>query len=124
MLIIGTACDRCGKALRGRQRAVCSNACRQALKRNAKLTNAERIGRLCDVCGNCADYANGRGAWCEVHTARSRYLEAEAARWDVVCALEGCGNNAGWEGEGRARKYCSNAHSQKAYRLRKAAASN
>lgn len=80
------------------------------------------MGRPCDACGDASDYANGHGAWCEAHTARARHEDAEAARWDAMCALEGCENSAGWDGMGRARKYCSNAHSQKAYRLRKAAA--
>lgn len=44
---------------------------------------------------------------------------AEDARWDAQCSLIDCENNAGWDGKGRARAYCSDAHKAKAYRLRR-----
>ncbi len=129
MMIFGLSCEVCGGALSGRQTVVCSNACRQARKRMRKLTDAEREallwGRDCAYSG-CLEVFDPRTPtqrYCDENCAAAHKREIENARWEAVCELDGCENNAGWDGVGRARRYCSPAHKQKAYRLRKAAES-
>ncbi|GAU69918.1 hypothetical protein SSP35_15_00730 [Streptomyces sp. NBRC 110611] len=117
-------CAVCDRWLSGRQEMYCGEAHRKAHKRFEQLTAAERsarlFGRNCAYCEEAFDPRNPRQRFCSTFCAeRSREAEFEA-REDVVCQLEGCENNAGWEGTGRARHYCSAAHKQKAYRLRKA----
>lgn len=117
-------CVICSRSLSGRQERYCSNACRQAHKRLSALTDDADMGkRTCDFCD--------RDFWPE--TTRQRYCcadcsalakdEAVKEREEATCQLEGCEENAGWDGVGRARKYCCPAHRTKAYRLRKAAES-
>ncbi|GGW18657.1 hypothetical protein GCM10018980_58430 [Streptomyces capoamus] len=116
-------CEVCDTVLTGRQQVVCSNACRQARKRARKLTSdeyqAKLLGRDCEHCGDAYEPKNDRQRFCSENCAYRAKAEAEETRWESVCELDGCENNAGWDGSGRARRYCSNAHRQKAYRQRK-----
>ncbi|MER5348960.1 hypothetical protein ABT093_01290 [Kitasatospora sp. NPDC002551] len=117
-------CDWCDKALTGRQRTYCSNACRQAERRADERTRSGIPPRTCDKCGEEGiDHANRYGGWCYDCTNTPARHRAEEARWEAACELEGCDSSAFWEGVGRARKYCSDSHRQKAYRQRKRAAS-
>lgn len=127
MLTFCLSCEVCGAALSGRQTAVCSNACRQARKRMRKLTNAEHEallwGRDCAYpkCREAFDPRTLTQRYCDENCAAAHKQDIEDARWEAVCELDGCDINAGWDGAGRPRQYCSPAHKQKAYRLRKAA---
>lgn len=127
MLTFSLSCEVCGGALSGRQTAVCSNACRQARKRMRKLTGAEHEallwGRDCVHCGDAFDPHSLSQRYCDENCAAAHKQEIEDARWEAVCSLDGCEANAGWDGAGRPRQYCSPGHKQKAYRLRKAAES-
>ncbi|GGQ29616.1 hypothetical protein ACFFKE_12890 [Streptomyces mutabilis] len=115
-------CVICSRSLTGRQERYCSNACRQAHKRQAALTNDAALGkRTCDFCERSFWPESKRQRFCSPVCADGKRSQAEDARWDAVCQLDGCEDNAGWDGTGRARRYCSRAHQQKAYRLRKKA---
>jgi len=129
MLTFSLSCEACGGPLSGRQTAVCSNACRQARKRMRQLTEEQREallwGRDCAYPG-CQDVFDPRTPaqkYCDDNCKAAHRREIEDARWEAICELEGCENNTGWDGVGRARRYCCDAHKVKAYRLRKAAES-
>ncbi|MFI7357336.1 hypothetical protein ACIBTP_25795 [Streptomyces avidinii] len=125
MLTFSVSCEVCGGALSGRQTVVCSNACRQARKRMRKLTDAEREAMLWGQdcahleCTKVFEPRTPSQRYCSENCAAAHRAEAEDARWDAMCELDGCGNNAGWDGRGAPRRFCSNAHKQKAYRQRK-----
>jgi len=129
-------CDYCGEPLYGRQRRWCSARCRVAYAREeqAAKKNAGK-DRRCRICGGRLLPTNPRpvcrpwedtfeGDECfelqvtkqrEAHAAQ---IAARRKRLEAVCP---CGKAAGWDGMGRARKYCSNACRQRAYRERKRA---
>jgi hypothetical protein len=90
-----------------------------------KLTAAERRtrahGKDCDHCGDVFDPRNGYQRFCSPECAERAKADAEESRWEAVCELDGCENSAGWDGTGRARRYCSDAHRKKAWRQRKPA---
>ncbi len=111
-------CEHCGRSLTGRQERVCSPACRQALKRAAKRTREHLYGLDCPRCGDAFNPVNQHQKMCS-DCARAEREAADEARWEAVCGLDGCEDNAGWMGDGRPRRYCSTAHKQKAYRLRR-----
>ncbi|MGC0375910.1 CGNR zinc finger domain-containing protein [Streptomyces sp. SAI-229] len=127
MLDFALSCEACGGPLTGNQTAVCSNKCRQARKRARKLTDEQREallwGRDCanPGCAEVFDPRSRRQKYCSPICANKEKADAEDARWDAICELDGCEDSAGWDGTGRARRFCSNAHKQKAYRLRKKA---
>lgn len=113
-------CVICSRSLSGRQERYCSNACRQAHKRATKLTNGAVLDkRICDFCDRQFYPENARQRFCCPECSLLSQDAAVRAREDAVCQLDGCEENAGWDGVGRARKYCSRAHQQKAYRQRK-----
>lgn len=117
-------CVVCGTSLKGNQERYCSAACRQMQYRLSKLTSDQlwelRTGRDCAECGDAFEPRSPRQRFCSpICAARKKDAETEA-REDAICELEGCENNTGWDGVGRARRYCCNAHKTKAYRLRKA----
>lgn len=118
-------CVVCDGPLRGRQEIICSERCRQARKRAAKLTDADYldrlIGRDCAHCGDAFDPRTATQKYCNANCSAGAQREAEGGRYDAVCDLDGCEANTGWDGVGAPRRFCSNAHKQKAYRLRKAA---
>jgi predicted nucleic acid-binding Zn ribbon protein len=120
-------CVVCDGPLSGRQEILCSARCRKARQRAAKLTREEfwekLTGRDCARCGDAFDPKNPQQRFCSPVCADNAKRSDEAARWDAVCELDGCENNAGWDGAGRPRRYCSPAHKQQAYRLRKRAES-
>jgi predicted nucleic acid-binding Zn ribbon protein len=126
MLTFSLSCEVCGGPLSGRQTAVCSNACRQARKRMRKLTATEHEallwGRDCAYpgCLEVFDPRTPKQRYCSENCSAAHKREIEDARWDAVCELDGCDENTGWDGVGAPRRFCSNAHKQKAYRLRKA----
>jgi predicted nucleic acid-binding Zn ribbon protein len=115
-------CVVCDGPLTGRQEILCSPRCRKARQRAAQLTRDEfwerLAGRDCARCGDAFEPRNSRQRFCSPGCALN-----EDARWDAVCELEGCEENTGWDGVGAPRRFCCNAHKQKAYRLRKAAES-
>ncbi|WP_231156510.1 hypothetical protein [Streptomyces sp. CNZ748] len=128
MLDFALSCEACGGPLTNRQTAVCSNACRQRRKRMRKLTDEQRLallwGRDCAYPGckeGVFDPRTPTQKYCDENCKAAHKSAIEEERWEAVCELEGCENNAGWDGVGRARRFCSNAHKQKAYRLRKKA---
>jgi len=123
-------CAYCGAWLEGRQTIWCSAACRMAARRAEARRKAGP--RYCELCGEPLHPSNrGRRCRMDVDTVDGeRCYEmqlapiiarraAEDARWDATCP---CGRNAGWNGVGRARKYCSDACRVRAYRQRKRAA--
>ncbi|MET9835585.1 DUF2116 family Zn-ribbon domain-containing protein [Streptomyces sp. NPDC006385] len=118
-------CVVCGTALSGRQERYCASKCRQRQFRMSQLTSdqlwAKRAGKDCEECGEPFDPKNTRQRFCSPNCAVRAEDEKIKAREEAECQLDGCENNAGWDGVGRARKYCSAAHRTKAYRLRKAA---
>ncbi|MFC7922215.1 hypothetical protein [Streptomyces cinereoruber] len=117
-------CVICSRSLSGRQERYCSNACRQAHKRAAKLTNGAVLDkRTCDFCDRHFYPESARQRFCCPECSLLARDAAVRVREDAVCQLDGCEENAGWDGIGRARKYCSPAHRTKAYRLRKCAES-
>lgn len=114
-------CLVCDTSLAGRRDVVCSARCR-ARKRAATVTREafwDRLsGRDCAHCGKVFYPRNTRQQFCSPDCARFA-----KSREGAVCQLEGCENRTGWDRSGRPRIYCCNAHRQKAYRLRKQAAS-
>jgi predicted nucleic acid-binding Zn ribbon protein len=120
------SCVVCDSPLSGRQEVVCSERCRKARQRARKLTAAEArerlVGKDCAHCGDAFEPRSSRQRFCSENCAEHAREAGYVEREDAVCQLDGCENNAGWDGAGRARRYCSNAHRQKAYRQRKRSA--
>ncbi len=125
MLTIGHVCNWCDKSLAGpSHKRYCNSACRQAAYRDSKKPRKREAKSPCVRCGDKhPEFRNQHGAYCEecMSTKAEQNSETEEARWDAQCTLTGCESNAGWDGKGRARIYCSNAHRAKAYRLRRTA---
>lgn len=123
-------CPECGNWLpdtsdSGRRaradRVYCSDRCRvRANRRAAYVAPAEKT---CEACGATFRPLRGKQKVCdlieqaskecaEAQTVRAQEcaqqaLDTEDARWETECARNGCGNNAGWDGRGRPRKFCS-----------------
>jgi hypothetical protein len=115
-------CVICSRSLSGRQERYCSNACRQAHKRLSALTSDADMGkRACEFCERDFWPETKNQRFCCADCSMRAKDELVKEREDAVCQLDGCEENAGWDGVGRARRYCCNAHKAKAYRLRKAA---
>ncbi|MFG2815729.1 hypothetical protein [Streptomyces sp. NPDC048410] len=127
MLTFSLSCVICDGPLSGRQTVVCSPRCAQARKRAAKMADAEYLARLmgrdCAYCRDVFDPRTASQKYCDANCAAAAQREAEEVRYETVCELDGCEKNAGWDGVGAPRRFCCNAHKQKAYRLRKAAES-
>ena len=138
-MYFGTAareCEYCGTALYGRQRRWCSARCRVAYAREEQVVKKNAgTDRRCQICGNRLLPTNPRpvcrpwedtldGDACfEVQVVKQREARAAqtAARMKRLDATCPCGNSVGWDGVGRARKYCSDACRQRAYRERRRA---
>ena len=139
MMAFGTGyreCRNCGVMLAGRRKLWCSDRCRMAFRRAEEVLKEIGVGRrYCELCGEELHPLNPKticrvgedtlpGEDCyelQTEERRKRRAEqdaAEEARWEATCP---CGSNAGWDGVGRSRKYCSNACRQRAYRDRKRA---
>lgn len=122
MIFEDPTCDVCDTPLTGRQKRYCSDRCRQAHRRATSLTAAEKraksMGKDCERCGDVFDPRNGRQRHCSANCAAQARDAGYEAREDAVCQLDECGDNAGWSGTGRARRYCTDAHRKKAYRQR------
>lgn len=126
VLTIGHVCNWCDKSLIGPSRKqYCNSACRQAEYRSWKKhrTRGEEKAPCVRCGGRNPESRNQHGAFCSdcMDDRAAQQMETEESRWDAFCELDGCDNSAGWDGAGRARKFCSNAHKMKAYRLRKKA---
>jgi endogenous inhibitor of DNA gyrase (YacG/DUF329 family) len=124
-------CAVCGEWLEGRQTRFCSARCRQ---RDYRATHPADIPlKACDLCGTGFRPIRGKQRVCavpeqadatcrELQEARERITrehadELDEQRWDATCAREGCDNSAGWEGAGRPRRFCSDAHKTAHYRV-------
>lgn len=115
-------CVICSRSLTGRQERYCSNACRQAHKRLSALTEGATLDkRTCDFCERTFYPETKRQRFCCPNCSLLSKDASVREREEATCQLEGCEENAGWDGVGRARRYCCRAHQQKAYRVRKAA---
>lgn len=109
----------CDEWLTGRQTRFCSARCRTAAYRAEGRAADPMPTKVCRLCG--ADFTPLRGkqtycdfegqasaACCEMQSALfTQRLDGQSARWDATCAREGCDDNAGWDGVGRPRRFCS-----------------
>ncbi|WP_157995663.1 hypothetical protein [Thermomonospora amylolytica] len=124
-------CANCGEWLDGRQTQWCSERCRT--ESNRREARRKAGPRYCELCGNPLHYSNpgkrcrmgedtvpGELCYEQQHAPYAARRAAEDARWDAVCI---CGINAGWDGVGRPRKYCSTKCRVRAHRARKLEAS-
>jgi hypothetical protein len=135
-------CEECGDSLparssnghRTRSDALyCSPRCRVKAHRHANPRNASTVAeKPCAVCGALFRPTRGNQTMCDsnqscVQMRSQRMLllyeveQAESARWDAICAREGCDNNAGWMGSGRPRKFCSDRCKTAHYRAQRKA---
>src|SRR2546430_660363 len=107
------SCDECDEWLTGRQTRWCSPRCKmRARRREAGTLPAEKV---CVLCGATFRPLRGKQTYCDydddadptccqMQNERVGHLRAlENERWDKAC--EHCGENAGWEGVGRARRF-------------------
>lgn len=109
----------CDEWLTGKQRAFCSNACRQAAYRADRATTpATPAERTCRLCGATFPVRRGNQTYCDLERDPDRNgcealqakmlrdrAEASEKHWDAECAH--CGENTGWDGVGRPRRFCS-----------------
>jgi len=127
-----TPCDECGADLTGRQRKYCGSACKMRAVRRAQR-EAQPAEKTCRLCGATFRPLRGKATYCDYlndaspecselqNALRQQRTATEDARWDATCAREGCDNNAGWDGTGRPRRFCSEAHKKAHYRAVKRA---
>lgn len=108
-------CENCGKWLPDGSRVdrrFCDSTCRLEAFRRARA-----VEKPCELCGRPFTPMRGRQRVCDFtqqagtscrelqNELAVRRREAEDARWDALCAH--CGENAGWSGAGRPRRFCS-----------------
>lgn len=117
MFVIGNApdCDECGEYLTGRQTRYCSPRC----KMRARRRSAQAAEQICRLCGATFRPLRGKQTYCDFENDADESCatmqnelaalqsQAEERRWDAQCARAGCDNNAGWDGIGRPRRFCS-----------------
>lgn len=127
-------CEHCGERLAGKQERYCSPACRQAVYRARKDPSALPKLKPCELCGEAFQPKNARQRWCDYAEEAERDCQSiqddleEAAEYaaeerrEVLC--EHCGESAGWTGQGRPRKFCSNRCKTAEYRARKRGAAH
>jgi endogenous inhibitor of DNA gyrase (YacG/DUF329 family) len=112
-------CMECGNWLPDKSRSdrlYCSESCRKhAYRREHSTPPAEKI---CVLCGaifrplrgkqTFCDFTNDADETCAVlqNERAQQQRELEDQRWDKEC--EHCGENTGWDGVGRPRRFCSN----------------
>ncbi|GHJ27124.1 hypothetical protein TPA0910_15570 [Streptomyces hygroscopicus subsp. sporocinereus] len=105
----------CDEWLTGRQARFCSPRCKMRAHRHEKAPRpAEKV---CILCGATFRPLRGKQTYCDFtndadetcaalqNERLSLARELEDTRWDKDC--EHCGVNAGWDGAGRPRRFCS-----------------
>jgi hypothetical protein len=137
-------CIECGNWLpdtsaQGRRvradRLYCSANCRVNARRRANyVPPAEKV---CRLCGDTFRPLRGKQTYCDIDQASKecrelqeqhkenqaqQALDAEDARWEAVCAREGCEDSTGWTGSGRPRRFCSDRCKTANYRTVKRSA--
>lgn len=106
---------QCDEWLTGRQKRFCSDGCKMRAHRAAATDKpAERV---CVLCGATFRPLRGKQTYCDfqndadetcaaMQSARQAQARAlDDMRWDKGC--EHCGENTGWNGRGRPRRFCS-----------------
>lgn len=105
----------CSEWLTGRQVRFCSAKCKMRAHRLEKAPRPAE--KTCVLCGATFRPLRGKQTYCDfdndanetcaaLQIARlSQARELEDSRWDKDC--EHCGDNAGWDGIGRPRRFCS-----------------
>ncbi|MGC4951307.1 hypothetical protein ACLQ2N_34690 [Streptomyces sp. DT224] len=142
-------CIQCFSKIQHPQERYCSASCQQKAYRQRKFDELrKRAGipatKLCRFCGAvfmvtslkqdaCSDVEDEDGeteASYECIEAREAYEDARddalaavaKARRNAVCAGPDCDKPAGWSGNGRPRKFCTNRCKTREMRARKAGA--
>jgi hypothetical protein len=126
-------CDVCGEWLTGRQTRFCSDRCRHHHYRATHPADIPLVA--CGLCGTEFRPIRGKQRVCAVpeqadatcrelqaerdRIACERAAELDEERWEAACAREGCEESTGWDGVGRPRRFCSNAHKTAHYRAEK-----
>lgn len=120
-------CGWCGERLTGKQERYCETKCRVAAWRAGKNPRPEP--RTCVLCGEEFFPRHKRQHYCDYFDDAERACKlmqddleeaADFAAEDRANALcEHCGESAGWTGNGRPRKFCSDRCKTAEYRARK-----
>lgn len=118
---------RCEEWLTGRQTRFCSAKCRMRAYR-AEVTD-KPAERSCVLCGATFHPLRGKQTYCDYeeqadgscsamqNELRDRARALDDERWDKECAH--CGENTGWDGIGRPRRFCSSRCKTAFYRASK-----
>lgn len=121
-------CEECGDWLTGRQTRFCSARCKMRAHRRNGPKPAERT---CRLCGATFRPLRGKQTFCDIQNDAdescavmqdallTELQDKEGQRWDAECAREGCEESTGWDGVGRTRRFCSDAHKTAHYRSEK-----